>query len=146
MDAGCVSRHRLVMFRVKHRAWSFVAVWWRTLVSIWLSHSVQTLYRYHSCCFCEGVFKMRIITSIRGLSKAAGSLQQSEFPLLSCISRKIKEEGILLPDGLCWTWSATSALPLLSNLPCRFCTQWAPQSGEPMRARDLSPTGRWVAD
>lgn len=115
---------RLMAFRVKHRDWSFVAEWRQTSLSVWLSHSIQTLYRYYPCCLCEGIFRMGTITytCIRGLRVKQTILTTDRVSFVQWHLKKNQGEGLLPPDGL-WTWSAASALPLLSSLPCRFCTR-----------------------
>lgn len=114
---------RLMAFRVKHRDWSFVAEWQQTSLSVWLSHSIQTLHRYYPCCLCEGIFRMGTITytCIRGLRVKQTILTTDRVSFVQWHLKKNQGEGLLPPDGL-WTWLAASALPLLSSLPCRFCT------------------------
>lgn len=96
---------RLMAFRVKHRDWSSVAVWRQTSVSVWLSHSTQTLYRYYPCGLCEGIFRMGTITytCIRGLrvkqtilTTDRVSFVQWHFSCHLIFLRKIKERDFCL--------------------------------------------------
>lgn len=90
---------RLMAFRVKHKDWSFVAEWWQTSGSTWLSHSIQTLYRYYHCCFCEGIFRMGTITYtyMRGLRVKQMSLTADRASFVQWhLKKKIKKRDFCL--------------------------------------------------
>lgn len=132
---------RLMAFRVKHKDWSFVAEWWQTSGSTWLSHSIQTLYRYYHCCFCEGIFRMGTITYtyMRGLRVKQMSLtaDRASFVQWHLKKKKSRRGTSASRRTLNLICSLSSSPALQPALQIRY--SWAPQASEPMHTQKITP-------